>query len=139
MVIVNPVAGRGRAMRSVGWLRERLLSRPEARVEVTGRFGEAEAFYAGAAARGHDRVIAAGGDGTVQEVVNGLLSVADPRSGFPSTIALVSVAARGISDRPAQRNGGGACSIRVSSAPSCSGGAPCVELRYPRRVNELWT
>ncbi|MBA2266182.1 MAG: acylglycerol kinase family protein [Chloroflexi bacterium] len=78
MVIVNPVAGRGRAMRSVGWLRERLLSRPEARVEVTGRFGEAEALSAGAAARGHDRVIAAGGDGTVQEVVNGLLSVADP-------------------------------------------------------------
>ena len=72
-VIVNPAAGGGRALRSVSWLRERLERRPEARLEVTRRAGDAEAMAADAARRGHDRVIAIGGDGTVQEVVNGLL------------------------------------------------------------------
>ena len=74
LVIVNPVAGGGRTLRSLGWLRERLALRPEARLEVTSRRGEAEALAADAARAGHDRVIAIGGDGTVQEVVNGLLA-----------------------------------------------------------------
>ncbi len=60
------------------WLRERLGPRPEARIEVTGRPGDAEALAAGAAVAGHDRVIAIGGDGTVQEVVNGLLRQRSP-------------------------------------------------------------
>ena len=40
---------------------------------VTGRPGDA-ALWAAGAGGAHDRVIAVGGDGTVQEVVNGLLS-----------------------------------------------------------------
>jgi diacylglycerol kinase (ATP) len=78
LVIVNPAAGAGRATRSVPWLRERLGPRPEAGLEVTGRPGDAEALAAGAAGDGYDRVIAIGGDGTVQEVVNGLLAHPDP-------------------------------------------------------------
>jgi len=78
LVIVNPTAGGGRAMRSVAWLRERLAPRPEARLEVTRRPGDAEVLAAGAVRHGHDRVIAVGGDGTVQEVVNGLISASDP-------------------------------------------------------------
>ena len=78
LVIVNPTAGGGRALRSVRWLRERLGPRPEARFEVTGRRGDAEILAAIAAAAGHDRVIAVGGDGTIQEVVNGLLATAQP-------------------------------------------------------------
>ena len=74
LVIVNPAAGGGRPLRSVDWLRERLAARPEARLEITRRRGDAEALAADAARLGHDRVIAVGGDGTVQEVVNGLLS-----------------------------------------------------------------
>ncbi|HEX7195863.1 MAG TPA: diacylglycerol kinase family protein [Candidatus Limnocylindria bacterium] len=73
-VIVNPAAGRGRALRSVSWLRERLERRPEARLELSRRAGDARAMAAEAVREGHDRVIAIGGDGTVQEVVNGLLS-----------------------------------------------------------------
>ena len=73
LVLVNPAAGGGRALRTVAWLRERLAARPEARLEITRRPGDAEALAADAGRRGHDRVIAVGGDGTVQEVVNGLL------------------------------------------------------------------
>ena len=78
LVIVNPIAGGGRTLRSLRWLRERLAQRPEARLEVTGRRGDAEALAADAAAAGHDRVVAIGGDGTVQEVVNGLLAGGPP-------------------------------------------------------------
>ena len=74
VVIVNLTAGGGRALRAVGWLRDRLASRPEARLEVSRRPGDAEAIATDAAEAGHDRVVAVGGDGTVQEVVNGILS-----------------------------------------------------------------
>ena len=74
LVIVNPTAGGGRAARIVGWLRERLHARPDARLEVTRRAGDAERWAADAAGDGHDRVVAVGGDGTIQEVVNGLVN-----------------------------------------------------------------
>ena len=77
MIIVNPTAGGGRAGRLVPWLRERLATRPEIRLEVTGRPGEAEALAAAALREGRGRVVAVGGDGTVQEVVNGLCHAAD--------------------------------------------------------------
>lgn len=73
-VIVNPAAGAGRAARLAPWLRERLVMRPDVDLHVTTGPGDAEETAAAAAADGHDRVIAVGGDGTVQEVVNGLLA-----------------------------------------------------------------
>ncbi|MGH2418032.1 MAG: diacylglycerol/lipid kinase family protein [Candidatus Limnocylindria bacterium] len=78
LVIVNPAAGGGTPARAMPWLRERLGTRPEARIEVTARPGDAEALAADADRVGHDRVIAIGGDGTVQEVVNGLLAASAP-------------------------------------------------------------
>jgi len=79
LVIVNPVAGGGRAGRAVDWLVAR-----GAEVRITTRPGEAEEL---AAHSGDDRrVIAVGGDGTVQEVVNGLLA-----SAAPSVLGLVPV------------------------------------------------
>ena len=71
---MNPTAGGGRAGRLVPWLRERLEQRTEAELRVTRRAGEAESLASDAVRAGHDRVVAVGGDGTVQEVVNGLLA-----------------------------------------------------------------
>jgi len=79
LVILNPVAGGGRAGRLAGWVRERLASRADARLEITRRPGHAEELAAGADGR-HDRVIAVGGDGTIQEVVNGLVNGAPAAS-----------------------------------------------------------
>lgn len=73
LVILNPVAGGGRAGRLAGWVSERLAARPDARFEITRRAGHAEELAAGAAGT-HDRVVAVGGDGTVQEVMNGLVN-----------------------------------------------------------------
>ncbi|HSK94188.1 MAG TPA: diacylglycerol kinase family protein [Candidatus Angelobacter sp.] len=73
LVIVNPAAGNGRARRLLGWIRERLERRPDARLRITGRPGDAEAWAADALGQ-HDRVVAVGGDGTIQEIVNGLLA-----------------------------------------------------------------
>ena len=74
LVIVNPTAGSGRAGRIVPWLRERLGSRPDARLEITVRAGHAERLAAEAGTV-YDRIVAVGGDGTVQEIVNGMLAL----------------------------------------------------------------
>ena len=74
LIIVNPTAGGGRAGRLIGWLRERLERRGDARLEITTRPGDAQDLAANAARTGHDRVVAVGGDGTVQEVANGLIA-----------------------------------------------------------------
>ncbi|MDQ2854135.1 MAG: diacylglycerol kinase family lipid kinase [Chloroflexota bacterium] len=75
LLIVNPVAGSGRAHgiapRIEAWLRERRI---DGRLRETRARGDAERFAAEAAGNGHDRVVAVGGDGTVQEVLNGLLA-----------------------------------------------------------------
>ena len=73
LIIVNPTAGAGRAGRLIPWLRQRLEQRPEVELQITRRAGEAESIASNAVREGHDRVIAVGGDGTVQEVINGLL------------------------------------------------------------------
>ncbi|MFY9314729.1 MAG: diacylglycerol kinase family protein [Burkholderiales bacterium] len=73
LVIVNPAAGRGRARRR--WPRvARDLTRAGIAFDaaVTTAPGEATAIAERGAAM-HDVVVAAGGDGTVHEVVNGLM------------------------------------------------------------------
>jgi len=73
LIVLNPTAGNGRASRLEGWIRERLALRPDVELRVTTRRGEAQDMAAGARAQGFTRVVAVGGDGTVQEVVNGTL------------------------------------------------------------------
>jgi diacylglycerol kinase (ATP) len=74
VIIVNPTAGSGRAATLLSWIRDRLAQRPDAELHVTMRGGEAEELAARAAANGCDRLVAVGGDGTIQEVVNGVLA-----------------------------------------------------------------
>ena len=49
-------------------------SAAKARLVETARAGHAERLAAAATDQGHDRVVAVGGDGTAQEVLNGLMA-----------------------------------------------------------------
>jgi len=74
LLIVNPAAGGGRAQRLSPWLTQRLrFAGTGARLVETKAPGHARELALHAADAGHDRVVAVGGDGTVQEVVNGVL------------------------------------------------------------------
>jgi diacylglycerol kinase (ATP) len=69
--ILNPAANGGRAARLAPWLATSMAD-VGGRLLVTSRAGEAEELAAQAVTDGWRRVIVVGGDGTVQEVVNGL-------------------------------------------------------------------
>src|SRR5439155_12448338 len=74
LLILNPAAGEGRAQRLRPWLLQRLRTAgPGARLLETRAAGHARELALHAADRGHDRVVAVGGDGTVQEVANGII------------------------------------------------------------------
>jgi diacylglycerol kinase (ATP) len=72
-VIFNPAAGRGRARRLVNRLRRRYGAAIDLR--PTKGPGHGAGLAAQAVAAGHTTVIAAGGDGTVHEVANGLIGL----------------------------------------------------------------
>jgi len=73
LVIVNPSAGSGRAARLEPWLIERLRDHHDAELVITEAPGHATELARSGTAEGRDRVVAVGGDGTVQEVVEGIL------------------------------------------------------------------
>ena len=81
-IIANPAAGRSRAERSAKVLARAIQSQGE-RVEclVTSGPGNAEELAREAVKTGATRVVACGGDGTVHEVVNGLMSAANGPDG----------------------------------------------------------
>jgi diacylglycerol kinase (ATP) len=68
------------------WLAERGIA---AKVLETREPGHAERLAAAATDLGHDRVIAVGGDGTIQEVINGLLASGVGTDGGPPTMGLM--------------------------------------------------
>lgn len=72
--VVNPAAGGGAAARAWPRLADRLVrGGVDVTSAVTAASGDATRLAGRAAGDGHDLVIAVGGDGTVNEVVNGLL------------------------------------------------------------------
>lgn len=76
--IVNPVAGGGRGRRAHAAIGEFLAARPtnDAEFAFTERPGHAVELARDGAASGFDPVVAVGGDGTVNEVANGMLRFA---------------------------------------------------------------
>jgi YegS/Rv2252/BmrU family lipid kinase len=80
----NPAAGRGRARKAWPGIAAALATAGVAFDEVvTSAPGEARSA-AERAARGYDAVVAVGGDGTVHEVVNGLM-----RAGSPAALGVI--------------------------------------------------
>lgn len=73
-IIINPVAGRGKAQRELATV-QRVLRKTglEADLVLTQGPGEAQQLARRAAEEGWDAVVAGGGDGTVGEVINGLV------------------------------------------------------------------
>lgn len=81
-LIVNPSSGRGKALSKAEALRSRLDGTRVEILETTGR-GSATTLAAQAATRA-DHVIAVGGDGTLHEVLNGLVDPAIAAGARPS-------------------------------------------------------
>jgi len=90
-LIFNPAAGGGRLKRQIHHLDEaqRILSHSgiETTLLVTGEPGDATEFARQSVADGYDLVIASGGDGTNNEVVNGLAGSNVPLAVLPSGTA----------------------------------------------------
>jgi diacylglycerol kinase (ATP) len=86
-LIINPVAGRDRGPELAEWLRER-LARRFGDVDLVTTSAEGDARRAGheAAARLFDYVFVAGGDGTLNETLNGVL---EHSSGSAVTLGIV--------------------------------------------------
>ncbi|MDH4027594.1 MAG: diacylglycerol kinase family lipid kinase [Nitrospirota bacterium] len=73
-LVVNPAAG-GRAHRSINRIETLLREQVSLTTFITRKKGDAFSFAK--AVKGADRIIVAGGDGTINEVINGLLSSDD--------------------------------------------------------------
>ena len=73
-LLINPTAGRGRAAQHVGSIR-RLLADSDVAVEEipSTAVGDIEYKVFAASSAGADRIIVAGGDGSIHEAVNGIL------------------------------------------------------------------
>ena len=69
VVILNPAARGARAQRMRAQVEA--LARG-AIVQATSHSGEAEVLARHAAAEGYEKIVAAGGDGTINEIVNGI-------------------------------------------------------------------
>ncbi len=88
LVIVNPVSGRRRALRRLPRFLDALRADGvEAEDFRTAGAGDAAAAAAGARDGGYDAVVAVGGDGTVNEVLNGLDGADLPVGVFPTGTA----------------------------------------------------
>lgn len=72
LLIVNPTSGQGRAAREKRRLLELVSNMPHINTHLTSGPDDAREFAAQAASQDYDVMIAAGGDGTINQVVNGI-------------------------------------------------------------------
>lgn len=90
-VILNPWADRGRAAELKQPIEQWGRQFGEIEVVPTAGAGQAMELAATAARTGYDVVAAAGGDGTVNEVVNGLLTAREGSSGSRPALGLIPI------------------------------------------------
>ena len=90
-VILNPWANRGRAAELRQPIEQWGRQFGEIEVAPTTVAGQGSALAATAARTGYDVVAAAGGDGTVNEVVNGLLAATEGSSGRRPAMGLIPI------------------------------------------------
>jgi YegS/Rv2252/BmrU family lipid kinase len=89
LLIYNPTAAQGQALSSLPIIQALLKERQFAYdLVLTERLGSAFLLAKQAAEEGRDFVIAAGGDGTVNEVINGLMSAGLPAENRPALAVL---------------------------------------------------
>jgi YegS/Rv2252/BmrU family lipid kinase len=100
LIVHNPTAGARRRRRYMGVLAA--LERRGCAVTVrdTTQRGDAEAFARAARAEDFDRVVVAGGDGTINEAINGLAGSAMPLAIVPLGTANVLAAELGLGSAP---------------------------------------
>ena len=104
LLIYNPVAGQRHARRFEAVLARLRAAGAELTVRPTTARGDAEAFAAAADRAAFDAVIAAGGDGTINEAANGLAAAgadAPPLALLPLGTANVLAAEIGLASDPA--------------------------------------
>jgi diacylglycerol kinase (ATP) len=70
-VIVNPTAGRGAALTQLPTISDRMRQLGRVDIALTSGSGDAERLAAEAAAEDYTHLVAVGGDGTLNEVLNG--------------------------------------------------------------------
>lgn len=72
LFLINPTSGRDRSAHLKRTLLDRVADMPDAQAIVLTYAGEAYRIAKDAASNGCDKIIVAGGDGTVNEVINGI-------------------------------------------------------------------
>ena len=85
-LVVNPVAG-GRALRAIKRIEEILGKEASLQTLVTRDRGDAESFARELSRK--DRIIVVGGDGTINEVINGLLLYDNPEALIKPSLAII--------------------------------------------------
>lgn len=84
LIILNPIAGKGKAGERVPEIRRLMAAAGlDFELALTERVGHATELAASAGDRGFGLVVAAGGDGTVNEVVNGLMATKSAGNAAP--------------------------------------------------------
>ena len=139
-VILNPAAGRGQAARRLrAWLPWLEYHCGTPHIVETARRGEAVDLARQAAAEGASVVAAAGGDGTLHEVVNGLVREgrAAPAAVVPLPVGTGCDFARNVGmSRAAPRGGAGLREMNVDVGEvTCEGAEGAVTLCFMNAVN----